>query len=430
MLKEEIELNKKAKRFDYKWVIVAVSFITVMVCLGFCSSPKSLFINPVTEALGTTRSALSVNDSVRYISTAVINIFFGFLVTRFGTKKLMVAGVSSLIISQIIYSVADNVAVYIVGGMFLGIGLSWTSTTMVGCVINRWCKENKGTIMGAVLAANGVGGSVAIQIMTPLIESGDLGYVKAYRVAASVLAVVLVLIILLFKEKSVSEADAEATRAKKKKRGRDWVGIEFKDALKMPYFYGAAICIFLTGLVLQSVSGVAAAHMKDVGLDPMYVGKVLSIHSLTLAGFKFFTGFLYDKLGLRTTISICSVTAVIVMVCLCMITNTLQGKIFAMIYGIFSSLALPLETIMLPIYAGDLFGNRAFDKVLGVFVSVNTAGYALGALFINICFDIKGTYTYGFIISAVIMVLVIIALQFIITKGHKMQKSITEQNSK
>ncbi len=411
------------KKTNYKWVIVALSFLMVMLCLGFCSSPKSLFIVPVTEALGVTRSALSVNDSLRFITSAVVNMFFGFLIGKFGAKKLILTGLICLMASQFVYSAADNVYVYAIGGILLGAGLSWTTTTMVGSIVNKWCKENKGTIMGAVLAANGVGGAIAIQVLTPVIEKGTFGYVNAYRIVMAVLVAVFILIALFFKnEPAKSEGTAE-NAVKKKRRGSEWSGISFDDAVKMPYFYGAVICIFLTGFVLHSVNGVAVAHMKDAGLDPSYVGWVWSMHSLALAGFKFLTGFIYDRFGLRATMNTCSFMAVFVMICLMNVAPTPMGKIFAMIYALFSSLALPLETIMLPIYAGDLFGQKSFDKMLGIFTSVNTAGYALGAPFINAFYDIKGSYNMGFMIVAFVMVGIIIAMQFIITKGHKLRKA-------
>ncbi len=414
------------RKFDYKWVIVALSFMMVMICLGFCSSTKSLYITPITSALGIKRSVLSGNDSLRFIASAVINIFFGSLVGRFGAKKLIIAGFVCLISSQLVYSFATNVFVFYIGGILLGIGLSWTTTTMVGCVINKWCKESKGTIMGAVLAANGIGGAIAIQVVTPIIESGKFGYSNAYRLTALILSAVCIIMICLFKDNPSNNTEPYEHSKKKKSRGRDWVGISYNDAIKKPYFYAAAICIFLTGFVLQSVNGVAAAHMKDVGLDPTYIGTVLSIHSLALAGFKFLTGFIYDKCGLRTTINICSITAVIVMVLLSMLTNSFIGKIFAMIYGIFSSLALPLETIMLPIYAGDLFGQKSFDKILGIFVSVNTAGYAVGAPVINLYYDLFGSYRSGFALCALLMVAIIISLQFVIKAGNTQQKLVSQ----
>ena len=151
------------RRFDYKWVIIAASFLMVFTCLGFCSSTKSFFIGPITENLGVERSIYSINDSLRFITVAIVNLFFGTLVTKFGPRKLIAAGFLSLISSMLCYALATNVLLLYLGGILLGIGLSWTTTTMVGYVINIWSKNNKGTIMGAVLAANGVGGEILVR---------------------------------------------------------------------------------------------------------------------------------------------------------------------------------------------------------------------------------------------------------------------------
>ena len=144
-------------------MIIAASFLMVFTCLGFCSSTKSFFIGPITENLGVERSIYSINDSLRFITVAIVNLFFGTLVTKFGPRKLIAAGFLSLISSMLCYALATNVLLLYLGGILLGIGLSWTTTTMVGCVINIWSKNNKGTIMGAVLAANGVGGEILVR---------------------------------------------------------------------------------------------------------------------------------------------------------------------------------------------------------------------------------------------------------------------------
>lgn len=414
--------KKETRKFDYKWVIIVLSFLMVMISLGFCSSTKSLYIAPVTSALGIKRGAFSVNDSFRFISTAVLNVFFGCLVGRFGMKKLIMAGFASLICSQLVYSFATSVFVFYIGGVLLGIGFALTGTTMVGCIVNRWCKESKGKIMGAVLAANGIGGAVAIQIITPIIETGVFGYRNAYRLTALILIAVALLVLLFFKEKTSNTEKDEIKESKKKSHSRDWKGIEYKEAIKLPYFYGAVACIFLTGFVLQGVNGVAAAYMKDVGIDPIYVGKVLSIHSLVLAVAKFTTGHIYDRFGLKTSINVCASVAIVVMILLTMLTNSHTGKIMAMLYGILSAFALPLETIMLPIYAGDLFGQKSFDKMLGIFVSANVTGYALGAPTINMCYDFFGSYKVGFILCGAVMAVTIITLQFVIKAGENRQK--------
>lgn len=411
-----MEMDNRQKN-GYRWVIAVLSFLMVMISLGFCSSTRSLYISPITSALNIKRGVFSVCDSLRYVTTAIVNVFFGFLVSRYKIKKLIITGFASLMASQIVFSFADDVLVFYIGGILLGIGFALTSTTMVGCIVNRWYKKSKGKIMGAVLAANGIGGAVAIQTVSPIIESGVFGYRLAYRVTAVILLAVCILLLFFFKDKPAEENELPD----KQSQSKYWTGIKFEDAVKMPYFYGAIICIFLTGFVLQGVTGVAAAHMKDIGIDPAYIVTVLSIHSLLLTLSKVTTGHIYDRFGLKPTINFCSALSVLIMIILAFMTNSHTGRIFAMLYGILSSFALPLETVILPIYAGDLFGQKSFDKMLGIFVSANVTGYALGAPAINACYDLWGSYKTGFIICSVIMAVTIIALQFVIKASHKMQ---------
>lgn len=424
-------INPVKKKFDYKWVIVVLCFMMVCIVLGFCSSSKSLYLSAITEHLGIKRSAFSMNDSCRYITTAVINLFFGTLISKFGAKKLIGAGFICLITSCLIYSFANNIAVFCLGGVFLGLGLSWTTTTMVGSVINKWFTSNTGTIMGAVLAANGIGAAIAIQIVSPIIyQAGRTdGYKDAYRLVALILFVVFVLMMVFFKNKPSEESSQGSHTSKKRRVGTRWEGLEFSAAQKKVYFYLAAFCIFITGLLLQGIGGIAAPMLRDTGLDESYVALVLSAHSLALTVFKFGVGVVYDKFGLRKTSNLCAITAIIVMFALANVTNSPSGKVLAMIYGIFSSLALPLETIMLPIYANDLFGEKAYNKILGIFVSVNTAGYALGAIVFNFCYDKIGSYIPAIYIGCGLMTLATITMQFVISSAHKERKRIEEKES-
>ena len=290
-----MDAGQAKKKLEYKWVIVALCFLMVFTTLGFCSSNKGLYLSAITEALGIKRSAFSFGDSCRYVTTAVVNLFFGTLISKYGARKLIAAGFLSLIASCIVYATGTNVVMFYIAGSLLGMGLSWTTTTMVGSIVGRWCKENKGTVMGFILCANGLGGALAAQIVSPIIyEDGNpFGYRKSYFLVALILLVVGILVVTFFKEAPKGQAQ-EAAPKKKKARGQSWEGIEYAEAIRKPYFYLAAICIFFTGLMLQGITGVAAAHMKDVGLDPAYVATVVSIHSLALAAFKFLTGVMID----------------------------------------------------------------------------------------------------------------------------------------
>lgn len=414
------------KKLDYQWVIVVTCFIMEFVALGFCSSNKSLYLSAITEALNIPRSLFSLNDSVRFLTSAVFHLFFGMLIQKLGARKMVAIGFACLMGAMQVYARAERIWVFYIGGFLLGAGLALCTSTLIGSVVRRWVKKNTGTILGFVMAANGLGGAVAAQIVTPLIyeEGNPFGYRNAYNLVTVVLLVTGILAVVFLRNQPKDDTAATPTHHKKKPRGGGWVGMDYQTAKKQPFYYMALVGIFLTGMVLQGVNGASAAHMKDVGLDPGYVATVLSIHSLALMGFKFLTGVSYDKFGLRITMIICDIAALVVMVLLALVTNSPTGRVYAMIYGIFSSLALPLETIMLSLITTDLFGVKSFDKILGIVSALNTAGYAVGAPLMNFCYDLYGTYVPFIWVCVGIMVLVTVMYQYVISSAAGKRKAI------
>lgn len=413
--------SDKKIRFDYKWVIISLCFLMIFICLGFCSSNRSLYTYAITEALDIPRSVYTLNETFRYVSTAVVNIFFGSLIARFGPKKLICSGFVALIISCILYSVSNEIWQFYLAGIFLGIGMAWTTTTMIGCVVNKWCSKNKGTVMGAVLAANGLGGAVAAQIVTPIIyeEGNAFGYKSAYFLTVFILIVVGLIILFFFRDEPKEKANIEQIDVKKQKN--EWDGIKFQDAVRKKYFFTVCVCIFLSGFILQGITGVASLHIQDIGISHSFVATVLSVHSIILTVAKFLTGVIYDKFGLRRTTVVSTVSAVIALISLMSVTNSLVGCVLSILYAVFAAFALPLETIMLPIYAGDLFGQRSYDKILGIFVSVNMVGYALGCPAINFVYDLTGSYSLALIVCTILMLIVIVLMQYVISSAAKVR---------
>ena len=225
-------VKKFTQRPGYRWVVVGCCFLMILVCLGFCSSTKGLYLSAVTKALALERSLYSVNDTLRYVASATINLFFGALVLRFGPRKLIGGGFLCLTASMLMYAVADSLPMIYLGGLLLGVGQGWTSTSVVGYVIGRWCPENKGTIMGAVLAANGVGSAVAAQVVGPVIDGSTFGYRNAYAITAALLVLVGAVVVALFRD-DPGEAPLKTHRAKKRKT-QIWHGISMKECVKTP----------------------------------------------------------------------------------------------------------------------------------------------------------------------------------------------------
>jgi len=380
-------LKKLSSQPWYKWVVAAACFLMILCCLGFCSSTKGLYLSAITKATGLERSLFSISDTFRYVTMMTLNLFFGALTVRFGARKVVAAGFISLILSMYLYSAATTLPMFYLGGALLGVGQCCTSTATVGYVIGLWFKENKGTVMGAVLAANGIGGALAAQIVSPFINADTFGYRTAYHVTIAILVVIGLLVVLLLRDQPRQSGESKVTAATKK---AGWEGITLKECLKKPWFYGIMVSVFISGAVLQSATSTYPAHLKDIGLDPAFVTTVVSIYSLLLTATKFSTGFLYDRLGLRLTLTICSISTAAAMVLLALLQA--GDNVLSVVYALLFAIGTPLLTVMLPLIAMDMFGSRDNVRILGIVISVNTAGYATGTPLVNLCYDLQGSY--------------------------------------
>lgn len=419
-------MEEKKKKLHYGWIIFACSFVMVMIALGFCSSIKSLYLPVITENLNIPRSLYSITDSCRYIVTAVMNLLFGFFIQRHSPRKLVAFGFLSLIAACLLYSFARHVVVFYIGGCFLGVGLAWTTTTMVGYFVEKWFTKSKGTIMGIILASNGIGASIAAQVLTPMIYSAtnDNGWRVSYRFTAVLLAVVGVIVVFLLRNKPEDKGlEPLGTGAiAKAKRGTKWEGISSKEAFSRPYTYIALLCVFLVGACLQACSGCSTAHMRDVGYDPVLLANVVSIQSLILAGAKMLTGVSFDRLGLRVTLLICSVCSVIAFFLLAFMSTA--NSTLPYLYSVAVAFGLPLETVMLPLIASDLYGEKDYSRLMGIIVAVNTMGYFVGSPVINLVYDKLGTYKPAFFVGIGILVASAIGMQLVITAAHRQRAQI------
>lgn len=411
------QVNGKSK-FDYKWIIALMSCLVLFVGVGFCSSAKNIFIAPITSAMKFSRSAFTLSDTFRYATTAITTMFLDRLISRFGIRKLLVAGMICYVASSLMNAFATSLWMFYLGGVFLGLGIALAAITMTSIIINRWFSENIGTVLGVIMASNAIGSAVAIWLFKPLIyEVGNpFGYRNAYFLNAAIVAVVTVVIAILYRDNK--KENIQTSNSKKKRSS--WEGFEYDELKRKVSFYVVVICLFAA--CLTSLFSIATPHYDDVGFDAAFVTLTASVVSIGLGVSKIGIGVIYDKFGLRTAVNTCLVADLASKVLIMLVTVTATGKVLAIAQSILKSVAMPIETVMVSIIVFDLFGEKSFNKALAVVTSVFTVGQAINQPVLNLPFDISGSYTLSFIISTTVSVIVLILMNLAISSIRKEQR--------
>ena len=418
-----MKLNQS--RRDYKWVILVLCFLMEFLCLGFCSSNPGLYTKAVTEALGIKRSLYSLTTSLRYIVQTITALYFGTMINRFGIRKMATAGLVSLAASALCRACAENIYHLFIGSALWGAGMVFSGGTMASTIVRRWFKEDIGKYTGIVMSANGIGGATAAQIITPLINNGEaFGYRKAYLLSAVIAMIISVVIVLFLRDNPADSAPQPYVKAKKKARSALWVGIEYSEVKRKPYFYAAIAMVFITGISLQSIGTISVVYLTDLGMPSQFIATTATVSSLCLTCTKMLIGITYDKRGLRFTLIMCQLAACTAFILNALLTNSALGMAMAMIATILTTFATPMETTMQPLLCNDLFGSASFDKVIGIFLAANSLGLCLGTPLADLYFDTFGTYRPCFWFFTGLMALVIIGYQFILRAAYKEKNAI------
>lgn len=67
---------KTTRKFDYQWIIVALSFLMIVVSMGICTTIKGIYVSPITETLGIPLMHLAYDFYGSYNSAFIISAVF------------------------------------------------------------------------------------------------------------------------------------------------------------------------------------------------------------------------------------------------------------------------------------------------------------------------------------------------------------------
>ena len=183
--------------------------------------------------------------------------------------------------------------------------------------------------------------------------------------------------------------------------------------------------ILLTGISLQSVGTISIVYMEDLGLNASFVATTATVSSLVLTFAKIFTGLTYDKKGLGFTLLVSHTCSIVAYLLKANLTNSTVGMVMAMTATVLATIAMPLETVMIPLLSNDLFGSASYTKVLGIFYAANSLGLCLGSPLCDIYRDLTGgSYASCYWFFSGTMIAVAAGFQLVIRAAYKDKEKI------
>lgn len=394
----------------YHWVIAVVMFLQLGIYAGICNN-IGLFVIPVSQELDISRSVFSLANSLNALCSFALIMFSGVLVKRFGYKKLALATLPLAALGYFIMSRSQSVVELYMGYVLLGISGGFCASSSISRVVNDWFHRHRGTVLGLVSAASGLGGSVCTFGLSAAMEAGS--WRGSYLLAAAMMVVLVVLNAVFVKdtpEKMGLKPYGEGELLKEKKRPTimpqdTFQGYSFKELTRRPVFYLTVVLLVISFVSVYPPYFTVIAHMTDRGFSQEQAVQVQSTMLLALTVAKILVGVLMDGIGVRWTVLICLGCGATAMWMLPTVTGTTGAMVAIAVYAF----ALPITTITIPLLSIDLFGYHSYVLTMGVFSSLVSIGNMLTAPISNAVYDMAGSYNPAYYVSSVVMIGLIVA---------------------
>lgn len=375
----------------YHWVIVAVVLLEMMIYGGILNNLSSLFIVPVTQNLGITRTAFSTANCMRGVGAMLSNLFAVLALKRVGYRKLVSLCLALCGLGLAAMATTSGVFGLFIGYLTLGICESFCLTVGATQLINSWFHRHRGTVLGLVSSATGLGGSLFAIVLSQVIV--QVNWRAAYGVCCVSLIAAGILMLLMVRDRpdviGLKPHGMGEIHPKHKKVPEDsWCGYSMAKIRKMAYFYLLIIATFLSSSCSSLGFAIVVPYLQDRGIESTQAAAVQSVMLLGLSGAKFLCGVISDRLGSRWANSICVVACGIAAAMFLGVTSVGQAYAAAIIYAV----GLPITTITIAVLIPNLFGYNSGGTIVGICYATASVSNLMGVFLANWMYDLTSSY--------------------------------------
>jgi MFS family permease len=364
----------------YGWVVVGVTFFTLLVTAAAMGTPGVLIV-PLEHEFGWDNAQISSALALRIMLFGLFGPFAAAFMNRFGVRRVIIAAMA-LIAGGLLASLAMTQVwqLVLLWGVIVGIGTGLTAMVLAATVATRWFNHRRGLVMGMLAASSATGQLIFLPLIAELTTRfgwrAALVFVSCMLAAVALVAALLMrdrpsdLNLPLYGETKITPPPAEGVGLVSLLLSPIYV---LRDAARVPIFWVLFGTFFVCGC---STNGLIQTHFitlcHDYGLAAVTAASVLAM----MGFFDFFgtigSGWLSDRFDNRWLLFWYYGLRGLSLLYLPFTDFTFYGlSLFAVFYGLDWIATVP-PTVKL---TADRFGPEKAGMVFGwVF-----AGHQLGA---------------------------------------------------
>jgi sugar phosphate permease len=367
----------------YGWVIVAVTFVTLLTTAGAMGLPGALILS-LNKEFGWDTGEISSALALRFALFGLMGPFSAALIERFGVRNIVLTAVL-LITGGLLGAVfmTEIWQLLVLWGLVVGVGTGLTALVLGAIVSSRWFTRHRGLVLGMLTASSATGQLVFLPLAAWLVEHD--GWRAAVVPSIVGLGITALFVVLFMCDRPsdvglapLGETDIAAPNAASNQRSaiaQAFGGLAM--ASKSSTFWILAATFFICGL---STNGLIQTHFiplcADFGMPQVEAASALAMMGIFDFVGTIASGWLSDRYDNRWLLFWYYGLRGLSLIYLPFSTFSLYGlSLFAMFYGLDWIATVP-PTVKL---TAATFGREKAGIVFGWIFAAHQIGAATAA---------------------------------------------------
>ncbi len=411
-----VEPSVPQSKLHYGWIVVGVTFMTLLIGAGVRSAPGILLV-PLEEEFHWSRATISFAVAVGLLLYGFIGPFAAAVMERFGLRRTMIAALSMLCTGVALTTLMrESWQLILLWGVTVGAGTGFIANVLGAIVAARWFTARRGLVVGILTGSAAAGQLIFLPTFAAITK--HFGWRATVLTVAAIALMIIPLVALLMRERPEDMGLAPYGETGPSKpiaavRGNP-VALALRtlaDAARRRDFWLLAGSFFMCG---ASTNGLIGTHLIPACLDNgiaevTSAGLLAAMGVLNMVGTTA-SGWLSDRVDNRVLLAIYYGLRGLSLMFLPFSFVSFYGlTLFAVFYGLDWIATVP-PTVRL---IGNCFGKEKSGLVYGWVFASHQIGSASAAYFAGLLRADLGSYLEAFIISGMLCFLAAMMVLFI-----------------
>jgi MFS family permease len=378
------------KRVFYGWwVVLACSLISFYVA-GAIFFGFTAFFEPIAKEFAWSYTQISFAVSLRGLEMGIFAPFIGFLVDRFGPRKVLFWGTVMVGIGLISLSFTQSLTMFYGSILLLAFGAGGCTSVVTMTAVVNWFRKKAGIALG--VAGSGIGaGGLMVLLIVYLID------LYQWRTTLIILALGMwtlgIPLSLVIRNRPeyygyLPDGEAQTTYDQSQEIQDKGVEIGLKEALKMRTFLYLNLVEALRMMTLMAVFTHVMPYLSSVGMQRSSASLVAgTIPLLSIIG-RFSFGWLGDFYDKKHVMALTLGLIILGILAFSFVHVRWVIIPFLILFPLGHGGSMVLRASILREY----FGRNSFGKMIGIIMGSASLGGILGPTLAGWSYDTWGSY--------------------------------------